>query len=170
MKEGSLMMAKFKEGYIKVGRQLQHHWLWEDKPFSKGQAWIDLILMANYETKKFVYKNEVIEGQRGSVYRSITYLANRWGWSRKKTKCFLSQLENDKMVTTKVTTHGTTISIVKYSDFQDKGTTKEPQSEQVGNSQGTAKEHIQYIINKDKGIIEEVLEEPPWEPEGGWDG
>ena len=74
------------------------------------------------------------------------------------------------MVTTKVTTHGTTISIVKYSDFQDKGTTKEPQSEQVGNSQGTAEEHIQYIINKDKGIIEEVLEEPPWEPEGGWDG
>lgn len=164
------MAKRNKEGYIKVGRQLQHHWLWEDRPFSKGQAWIDLIMMANYESKKFPYKNVVIEGKRGTVYRSKTYLANRWGWDRKKVTQFLKQLENDKMVATKSTTQGTTISLINYDKFQDSGSTKEQQKTQTMDNDGSTLPHIQYIIKEEEGTIEEVLEEPPWEPEGGWDG
>ena len=31
-------------GWIKVSRAIQEHWVWDEKPFSKGQAWIDLLL------------------------------------------------------------------------------------------------------------------------------
>lgn len=35
-------------GWIKIHRDILYHEIWSDKPFSKGQAWIDLILMANH--------------------------------------------------------------------------------------------------------------------------
>lgn len=124
-------------GFFKVDRQIFDHWLWEDKPFSKGQAWIDLIGLANYEDGKATYQGEVIECERGTVYRSFTYLAARWGWSRKKVKSFIGTLESDGMVTTKVTTHRTTITLVNYGKFQDWGTTKGTTEEQQKNSKGS---------------------------------
>ena len=74
------------QGWIPVYRQIQENWMWKEKPFSKGQAWIDLIMLANYEDKKMPYKGEVITCERGTVNLSISFLADRWGWSRKKTK------------------------------------------------------------------------------------
>lgn len=106
-------------GFVGVHRSLQEHWLWDDKPFSKGQAWIDLIMLANYKEDKFVFKDEVICGKRGTVYRSITYLAERWGWGRDKTSRFLHQLESDGMVRLTATTHQTTVDIVNYGVYQD---------------------------------------------------
>ena len=39
-------------GWVKVHRDIQNCWIWEEKPFSRGQAFIDLILMVNHEDKK----------------------------------------------------------------------------------------------------------------------
>ncbi len=138
-------------GYFKIDRQLLDHWVWNEKPFSKGQAWIDLIGLANFKDDKTVYQGKVIECKRGTVYRSISFLANRWGWSRKKTRSYLRALESDEMVTIKVTTHRTTVTIENYGKFQDtgttKGTTKVPTEEQQRNSKGT-NERIK--VNKGK--------------------
>lgn len=136
------------EGWIKLHRQIADHWLWDEKPFSKGQAWIDLILLANHKDEKFPYKDKVVVGERGKVYRSILYLSERWGWNRKTTNKFISQLESDGMVTTERTTHGTTITIVNYSFFQICGTTKgqpsgQPDGQQSGQQSGQQGGHIQ---------------------------
>ena len=110
-------------GFIKIDRQLFEHWIWNDKPFSKGQAWIDLIGLANYKDGKTPYKGEVVTCERGTVNRSITYLAKRWGWSRDKTRKFLTLLESDSMIRLKATTNHTTISLLNYGKFQDLPTT-----------------------------------------------
>lgn len=110
-------------GWIKIDRQLFEHWLWEDKPFSKGQAWIDLIGLANYEDGKTPYKGKVIICRRGTVNRSISFLAKRWGWSRDKTRDFLNLLQSDNMIHVKATTHQTTITLENYGKFQDSVTT-----------------------------------------------
>lgn len=117
-------------GYFKVDRQIFDHWLWEDQPFSRGQAWIDLIGLANYEDGKTPYKGKAISCKRGTVYRSISYLATRWGWSREKTRNFLKLLESDNMVTIKATTNRTTITIVNYGKFQDQPTTNQATNRQ----------------------------------------
>jgi len=44
-------MAGEGKGWISVYRSIQGHWLWEDRPFARGQAWIDLLLQANYKDK-----------------------------------------------------------------------------------------------------------------------
>ena len=129
------------EGWISIHRSIWENWTWEDKPFSKGQAWIDLLLLANFKDVKMPYKGEIITCKRGDVNRSIQELSIRWGWSRNKTRMFLDLLEKDKMVIVNATTHRTTITIEKYNDYQDKGTTKGVTKEQQGNSKGTASAH-----------------------------
>lgn len=108
-----------KNGWISLHRSIQNHWLWEEKPFSKGQAWIDLIMLANYEDKKMPYKGEIITCKRGTVNLSISFLAERWGWGREKTREFLKLLESDKMVTVNATKHRTTITIENYRAYQN---------------------------------------------------
>lgn len=105
-------------GWIKVSRSLSEHWLWHDEPFSRGQAWIDLLMLADYKDNKVAYKGEIIDSKRGDVNRSITYLADRWQWSRDKVRRFLKTLEADGMIRVSATKHRTTISIENYTFYQ----------------------------------------------------
>lgn len=107
------------EGWIKLHRSMLHNGLWEKKPFSEGQAWIDLLMLANHEDKKVLYQGHMTEFKRGTVNRSLLSLADRWGWDRKKVRKFLAVLESEKMTTTTTTTHGSTITIVNYDIYQD---------------------------------------------------
>lgn len=128
-------------GFFKIDRDLLSHYLWQDKPFSKGQAWIDLIGLARYEDGMDMYEGRMIMCERGKVYKSFAYLARRWGWSRKKVTAFIRNLERGKMVTARATTHGTTVTIVNYEKFQGKGTTnrttKDTAEEPQRNSKGS---------------------------------
>lgn len=139
------------DGWIKLHRKIADNWLWADKPFSKGQAWIDLLLLANHDDKKVLRGSTLVDCKRGTHITSILKLSTRWGWSRKKVSSFLDVLENEKMLEQKRTTNDTTITIVKYSDFQDKGTTKEQQK----NSRGTTKEQQKNTnknVKNDKNV------------------
>ena len=114
-------MAK---GWISLHRQIWDNWVWKDKPFSKGQAWIDLLLMANYEDKKVLIGNQLITVKRGSLVTSVRKLCDRWGWSNTKVRAFLSLLEQDGMLIVKSDAKKTTLTIVNYSDYQDSNISK----------------------------------------------
>ncbi|MCM1223431.1 MAG: hypothetical protein NC548_54180 [Lachnospiraceae bacterium] len=109
--------------FLPLNRKIMKHWLWEDKPFSKGQAWIDLLMLANYTEKKKPVNREIIMYKRGNVNLSMKQLADRWGWDRRTVKRFLDLLSNDDMVSVNSTTHGTTITIINYDVFNDSCTT-----------------------------------------------
>ena len=117
-------MAK-QEGYIYLDRSLCDHWLYADKPFDKARAWIDLIFLAHHKTHTRMFRGKPKTYKRGDVDRSISSLADRWGWSRQKVRRFLNQLVDDGMVQVNATTNDTTITIVKYGDFQNKRTTND---------------------------------------------
>lgn len=114
-------MAK---GYIKLHRQIQDCWLWTEDKFSRGQAWVDLLLMANHEDRKMLFEGKLIIVKKGQFITSILKLSERWKWNRKTVSNFLKVLEDDKMVTTERTTKGTTITIVNWDFFQDRGSTE----------------------------------------------
>lgn len=113
-----------KQGWIALHRKIQEHHLWEDKPFSKGQAWIDLLLLANHEDKKFLLGNEVIIVEQGMVVTSIEKLKVRWGWSNTKVVNFLKLLENDEMITRKSDTKKTVLTLLNYSNYSGYEKTK----------------------------------------------
>ena len=110
-------------GWIKLDRKICENWLWQDKPFTKGQAWIDLLLLADYEDNDGYYRNSVKHFKAGTVYRSILYLSKRWCWSRNKVKRFLNVLQNKGMITYNATTNDTTITLVKWELYQHSVTT-----------------------------------------------
>ena len=113
-------------GWISIHREITKHWVWDEKPFSRGQAWIDLILMASHKDTKFALGNELIEITRGSFVTSELKLMERWGWGKSKTRSFLKLLEDDGMIIKKSDHKKTTINICKYSVWQDAETTDRP--------------------------------------------
>lgn len=121
-------------GWIKLNRSIQENWLWEEKPFDKKSAWIDLLLMANHKNNKFPLGNEIVEVEQGSFITSEIKLMNRWGWSKTKLRNFLKLLESEKMITKVVDKKKTTISIVNYKVYQgcedQEKTTEKPQEDQ----------------------------------------
>ena len=148
-------MSDVGKGYVSIHREIMDHWIWQDKPVSKGQAWVDLILLANYKNEKFSYKDKVVEGKRGSVYRSITYLAERWGWGRDKATRFLHQLETDGMIKLEATTHQTTISIVNYEDYQGlTSTVGATNRQQVGSKAEVSR---QQVVNRSAHTIKGII-------------
>ena len=114
------------DGWIRVQRSLVEHWLWQDEPYSFGQAWIDLLLTASWKDHKSYFHGELEHKKAGTVYTSKRYLADRWKWNRRKLDKFLSALESDKMVEIESTKYCTTINIVNYTMYQDVRTTTAP--------------------------------------------
>ncbi len=126
-------------GWIKIHRDILYHEIWGDKPFSKGQAWIDLLLLANHSDNKCMVGNKVEEINRGSFITSELKLMDRWGWGRKKVQLFLKFLESESMITRNANNKRTAITIVNYDVYQYQGTAKEQQK----NTKRTPKEHKQ---------------------------
>jgi len=85
-------------GAFWVHRELFDHWLWKNKPFSMGQAWIDMIGLANHADVKVPYKDEITTIRRGEFVRSRRALADRWGWNESRVQRFIVLLENDSMI------------------------------------------------------------------------
>lgn len=143
------------QGLIKIHRDLLDNELWSDKPFTKGQAWVDLLLLANHRDKNVLLGNCTELVERGSFITSELKLMERWGWGRKKVKLFLNFLESQKMIERNANNKRTAITIVNYGFYQDCDLPKEQQKDSKGtakeqrrDSTGTAKEHKQERKNE----------------------
>lgn len=123
-------------GYIKLYRDIQEHWTWQDKPFSKGQAWVDLLMMANHDSNRVILGNEIILVERGCLITSEVKLAQRWGWSRHKVRDFLNLLISDSMIEKKSDSKKTYLKVLNYSVWQDSETTKGQQKDSIGTAKG----------------------------------
>lgn len=103
-------MAK-RTGFITIDRQLLNSETWLAEPFTKGQAIVDLIGLANHED------NEICK--RGQLLTSERTLAARWQWSRDKVRRFLRSTSlRTSIRTNDHTIHGTLITIENYDVFQ----------------------------------------------------
>lgn len=114
-------------GWIRLYRKLQECWIWDDKPFSYGQAWVDLLLLVNHRDKQILFDGQVITVGKGQRVTSIRQLADRWGWSRTKVARVLDLLEKDKMIERKSDNKKTLITIVNYEVYQYPDATEKPQ-------------------------------------------
>lgn len=117
------------EGWIKVHRNIMEHWLWQEKVYSRLQAWLEMIMLANHTGNKVRIGNDLVYVERGSFITSDLKLAARWGWSKTKVRAFLSMLENDNMIEKKTDRKKTTITIVNYGIYQESKTTEKPQKD-----------------------------------------
>lgn len=119
------MATKKDKGYIKLNRSILETELWQDKPFDKARAWVDLLLLASWKDHDEIYRGRIAHRKRGEVNCSIRWLADRWGWSVNKVKRYLDLLSGLGMCTRNGSTNGTTLTIEKYAFYQDRVSTDE---------------------------------------------
>ena len=146
------------KGAIWIHREIQDHQLWRDKPFSKGQAWIDMLLLANYKDNKIIHKNKMVIINRGEFVRSERFLAGRWGWSKSKVHDFLLLLESDEMIAKKSDQKANRISICNYNKYQIIETKKRPVTDQSPTSHRPVTDLNNNINNVNN--VNNVKEEP----------
>lgn len=107
-------------GWISIHRQLCDKKIWLSEPFTRGQAWVDLLMLANYENGFIRVRGVRHEVKRGQVGWSEITLAKRWKWSRGKVRRFFQELEeNEQQIVQEKNNVTTLISIVNYEKYQN---------------------------------------------------
>ena len=125
------------QGWIKLHRSSLEHWIHDDRPFCRFGAWVDMLLMANHELKKFPGKVGIVAVEKGQLLTSLRSLSARWGWSKDKVTYFLNLLESDEMITRNIDANGTLVTIVNYSVYQDTLDTNRTQIGQISDAERT---------------------------------
>ena len=126
-------------GWVKIHRILSENPLWTCEPFSRGQAWVDLILLANHSDSFFFRRGVKINIARGQVGHSEVALSDRWQWSRTKVRKFLNDLEKEQQIVQQKSNTGQVVTLLNYETYQ----AKEQQNGQQKDSRKTAEKHKQ---------------------------
>lgn len=177
-------------GWIAIHRSLRSHWLvgfgQSVKPmdpdrgaFSRGEAFIDLIMECRFEDGYVSNGGRKMLVQAGQLVGAVSWLAHRWNWTPKTVRGFLDRLEEDGTI--KVEAPGTKegeqkgkqssiITICNYEDYQlvqrDEGQAKGHAEGKQGASKGQAKGNN---TKDNTGTLEQgnKVEKTPQPPTGG---
>ena len=122
-------------GWVTIHRDLLDHDLWLSEKFSRGQAWVDLILLANHKDGFFRCRGVQIKVNRGQCGHGSVALSKRWKWSRGKVIRFLKELESDSRIVQQKNNVTTLITIVKYDLYQAKQNSKRTASRTANGQQ-----------------------------------
>ncbi len=113
-------------GWIGLHRKITEHWLFPQfRIFSEFEAWLYLLLQANFSDSKLKDGNVIFTIKRGEILTSEKKLGIVWLWDRNKVRRFLNILQKDGMIFKKSSTKFTIITICKYDNYQDFRTTDE---------------------------------------------
>ena len=117
------------KGYVLLQRMIMNsdiYPLQKKRPFTRSEAWIDMILLAEYEDGRVL--------KRGQFNHSNRYLGKRWKWDKMKVHRFFKKLQSEQRISIHIDTPSDTgsdtgsdtasdtpqtiVSILKYNDLQ----------------------------------------------------
>lgn len=112
-------------GHIKISRKTfdttdGDSWWQEPRVFSRWEAWVYLIQLAQWQPKTFqTQRYGTIPLARGEFVASLRDLAGRFGWSTKKTANFLQTARNwQRLKSQREIQAGTVYLIENYDTYQ----------------------------------------------------
>lgn len=107
-----------KEGWIKIYRKLGNSKFWLSEKFTRSQAWVDLLLLANHKEGMIIVRGNIIKIKRGQVGWSEVRLAKRWKWGRTRVRNFIKYLKNEQQIEQHKNFKSSIITILKYEEYQ----------------------------------------------------
>lgn len=107
------------DGWIKLHRQIMENEFYFSERFSKGQAWIDLLLLANHKSSTIFIRGNEVKLERGQLGYAITTLAERWQWNERTVDKYLLMLQNREMIHYRKNHITTVITILNYDNYQN---------------------------------------------------
>ena len=142
-------------GWIKLHRKITDNPLYFSEPFTRGMAWVDMLLIANH-TDNFFFKRGIrVDIKTGQIGYDLDTLSKRWKWSRGKVERFLQMLEKDEQIVRQKTNVTTLISIVNYKEYQ---TDDKPNRKANDKPNSKPNEHKQECIRNIKNEKELILD------------
>jgi hypothetical protein len=138
------------KGFIILYRKLID-WEWYDHIPTKV-LFIHLLLKANHTTKLW-RGNEI---KRGQYLTSLNTLSQETGLSVKQIRASLNNLEKTGEVGKQTTSLNTLLSIIKYDDYQTKGTPKDKVRANQGQSKGKPRATTNNV-NNDNNVNNEDI-------------
>ena len=111
-------------GWIKLWRSCEDNPLYFSEPFTKFQAWIDLLILANHRKKTVSIRGILVTVDRGQVLAGEEFLAERWKWSRGKVRRFMAYLSSKtvQQIVQQKNNVCTVVSITNFDRYQSDGT------------------------------------------------
>lgn len=106
------------DGWFSINRQLLESTRWLAEPFTRGQAWVDMVGLAQYQDGHIRVRGIRINLTRGQLGYSIEALAIRWKWSRGKVKRYLQELEKYGDIRWVNNSPTTIVELIKYDYWQ----------------------------------------------------
>lgn len=107
-------------GWIKLPRDIVKHALWQkDEPFCWKAAFIDLMLMANFEAHTFFFNDQGVTVKAGEIVTSQEKLAARWNWSTTKVRRFLRKLKSVGEIDYQANPVMTRITLCRWGSYQE---------------------------------------------------
>ena len=149
------------EGYVKIYRKITSHEMWLKEKFTRGQAWMDLLLMVNHKEKETWINGKPMMVNAGQKVTSILSLSERWKWSRCKTTSFLNSLQMQKMLTYKTTSKYTVITIVNWELYQSDKALKKQQNDNrttTERQQKSTNNNVKNVKNDKNNIYVEQVD------------
>ena len=145
------------EGWIKVYRKIQDHWIWKDPEYLK--AWLTILFTVNHEEIKVLIHGDLIVCGRGQSVNSLQSWVKIFGkkWTVQKVRTFLNLLKSDAMINTEGLRKTTRITVCNYDSYQISQQTDNTQttdSQQAANKQVTTNKNDKNEKN-DKNKKEE---------------
>jgi hypothetical protein len=111
-------------GYIKLYRSVMDNHVWNHKPFSYGQAWAHMLMLANHKEGTIWSRGTPIKVGRGQIGWSQERLASEFGWTRQQIRTFLKHLKRDQMINQANYGRTAIITILNYEKYH--GSNQEP--------------------------------------------
>ena len=126
------------EPYITVLRKLFRDPMWTSEPFTKSQAWIDLLYWAFHSDGNFKWNGRRYNLLRGQFSHTEGFLAKRWQWSRLKVHRTLKRWE--------------VLGMIKIGKLEQRSEQRSEQPSEQRSEQRTEhnKNKLKETINKNK--------------------
>ena len=116
------------EGWIKLFRKIQDHWIWQDE--KKLKWWLSILLNVNHAPQKFPVGDELLVCQAGQSFRSIEQWTSMFGCSKKTTAKFFDLLKKDGMISCEIVGNGNRrkhlLSVLNWEEYQQEETELSP--------------------------------------------
>ena len=142
--------------YVNIFRSLCNDSIWTAEKFTRGQAWVDMILRANSKEGHIRKRGIRIDLERGQLGYSLKELSRLWDWSEGKIRRFVKELEEDGKIKVDRTNVSCTITIVNYHFYQSKDwMIKRTDGLSRDNSTGVQTAHRQYPNNNNNSYNNE---------------
>lgn len=108
------------KGFLILPRNYFESFAWQQtREYSEAEAWLDIIRSARYDSEPCtaIINEKSVTWTRGEWPVSLRFLANRWQWSIRRVRTFMTRLCRLGLVTLTSNTVNTIVQVVDYDKY-----------------------------------------------------